>query len=440
MSKKTGGYVRMPEIPTEVERRLRIIQQVSAGLKPVSQAAAEMGLSRVQTQSLLHRSEAGAAAALVAKPPGRPRRSTEDKARDQKLARLRRDNQKLQSKLSKMENALLTAAEVISGRVLASRQVWARERKPAAQESPRSEPEKPGGPAELLAAANEMKQQGLDSSLVASVIGCSPSTLGRWSRRQQRGQPLRSRRGPGRVPVCSHDHAGQVVKDLAGMIGAAALAKRTGLSRRQAAGVKTLMLREMERARKQTSQRVVVSEPGIVRGFDQMYVWTNEGWRYPLIAADGSVPFRTSVVVSQAYNEDSVLAALRADIEAWGPPLVYRMDRYSAHQTPKVHALLKQHGVLVLHGPPHHPRYYGQLERQNREHRQYLSLEALPSAALLPRVCLEMIQALNTTWPRRALRWKTPAQIWGQRRSIGSEERSAFCAEVYDRHARLKLK
>lgn len=27
------------------------------------------------------------------------------------------------------------------------------------------------------------------------------------------------------------------------------------------------------------------------------------------------------------------------------------------------------YAVLVLHGPPHHPRFYGQLERQNREHR-----------------------------------------------------------------------
>ena len=48
--------------------------------------------------------------------------------------------------------------------------------------------------------------------------------------------------------------------------------------------------------------------------------------------------------------------------------LVVRMDRAKAHRAPRVTALLDAHKVLVLHGPPRYPRFYGQLERQNREH------------------------------------------------------------------------
>jgi transposase InsO family protein len=283
-----------------------------------------------------------------------------------------------------------------------------------------------------------MKQQGLTALLVATVVGRSASTLRRWSRRERQGEALCRRRGPARAAACTHAQAGEVVRQLAGMIGAAALAKQTGLSRRQAAGVKASVVTDMERERKAQSERVIVSEPGIVRGFDQMYVRTVEGWRYPLVAADSSVPFRTSVLVAEAYDEDAVLAAPQADIAAWGAPLVYRLDRYSGHRTPKVQKLLEENGVVALHGPAHHPRYYGQMERQNREHREYLAFPALLRAALLPEVCRRMIAALNTTWPRRALGWRTPAEAWAKRRPINAEERASFCAEVYDRHAKLE--
>ena len=440
MAEKTGGYARAPEIPAEVERRLHVIQQVSAGLKTMSEAATELGLSRVQTQSLVHRSQAGAAAALVAKPPGRPRRSPEEKARERELTRLRRENQKLQGRLAKMEHVLVTAAEVFSGRMLESRQVWARERKPrpqAAAESPKGESDKPGGPAELLAASRTMKQQGLSTQLVGAVVGKSASTMRRWSRRQRRGQALCCRRGPVRAASCTNAEAGQVVRRLAGMIGAAALAKQTGLSRRQAAQVKASTITELERERKERSSRVTVTKAGIVRGFDQMYVWTTEGWRYPLVSADSSVPFRTSVLVAKSYDEESVLEALRADIAAWGAPLVYRMDRYSGHRSDKVKQLLEAHGVLVLHGPAHHPCYYGQLERMNQEHRHYFAFVALLATATLPEVCRDMIAALNTTWPRRALGWRTPAELWAERQTISAEERAEFYAEVYDRRNRI---
>lgn len=100
-----------------------------------------------------------------------------------------------------------------------------------------------------------------------------------------------------------------------------------------------------------------------------MYVWTQDGWRYPLVSADGTVPYRTSILVAEAYDEDAVLTALERDLVRNGAPLVWRRDRHSAHRTDGVTRLLAEHGVLALQGPSHYPRFYGQLERQNRDHR-----------------------------------------------------------------------
>jgi hypothetical protein len=168
-----------------------------------------------------------------------------------------------------------------------------------------------------------------------------------------------------------------------------------------------------------------------------MYVRTQDGWRYPLISADAAVPYRTSILVAEAYDEDAVLTALERDLAQNGAPLVWRRDRHSAHRTDAVTRLLAEQGVLVLQGPPHYPRFYGQLERQNRDHRAWLDgVGTLPADQLQPE-CDRMRAALNDRWPRRALDWRTPADVWATRAPITRELRDSFQQEVYDRAARL---
>jgi hypothetical protein len=230
----------------------------------------------------------------------------------------------------------------------------------------------------------------------------------------------------------------EIVRELHGLVGADSLSHSSGLSRRQAAAVKQAEQTAMERERQAACARVVISTPGLVRGFDQMYVWTQEGWRYPLVSADGAVPYRTSILVAETYDEDAVLAALEHDLVQNGAPLVWRRDRHSAHRTDAVARLLQAHGVLALQGPPHHPRFYGQLERQNRDHRAWLNgVGVMPAIALQPE-CDRMRTALNEQWRRRALGWCTPAEAWASRPSITPELRDSFRAEVYDRAARLE--
>jgi hypothetical protein len=64
---------------------------------------------------------------------------------------------------------------------------------------------------------------------------------------------------------------------------------------------------------------------------------------------------------------------------------------------------MKDHGVLVLHGPPRHPRYNGQLERQNREHRAWLASSTPLAPDALAAAWRAMRKALSRLWHRPTL-------------------------------------
>jgi transposase InsO family protein len=136
--------------------------------------------------------------------------------------------------------------------------------------------------------------------------------------------------------------------------------------------------------------------------------------------------------VGRHYDAQLVARALRDDLQRNGAPLVLRMDRARAHDAPHVRELLAEHGVLVLHGPPHYPCFYGQLERQNREHRAWLGqLPCVSRAALEP--CLQqMLESVNTLWRRLTLSWHTAAELWNVRPPL-TTDRIAFREEVHDR-------
>jgi hypothetical protein len=106
-----------------------------------------------------------------------------------------------------------------------------------------------------------------------------------------------------------------------------------------------------------------------------------------------------------------------------------------------VRAVLDTYQVLPLHGPPRYPCFYGQLERHNREHRAWCaSLGPVSRTRLEP--CLnEMLEAVNTLWPRRTLAWRTASEVWNARPRL-AVDRVAFREEVRDRamHIAHRLK
>jgi hypothetical protein len=226
------------------------------------------------------------------------------------------------------------------------------------------------------------------------------------------------------------------VRSLKGLIGADALRRAVpGISRRQAAAVKAATLTEMERERVAAAKRVHVTVPGVLRGFDAMHTATSAGPRHVLLAGDAAVPFRTSALPVQHYDERAVVEALERDFALHGPPVVLRADRWRAHDAPRVLELLRASKVLLLHGPPRHPGYYGQLERQNREHRAWLQDRL--DVEDLHGTCDRMLAALNCEWPRRSLGWLTAEQAWTRRPPVNID-RDALREEVEDRAARIR--
>jgi transposase InsO family protein len=258
-----------------------------------------------------------------------------------------------------------------------------------------------------------MRDERVSTKLCSSLLGLSPSTIRRLVRpaHRQNRQP-RPIDPAMRARVCS------IVRATHGLVGASNLGRMTGLPRRICAGIKKRELCEMERERKEACGRIIVTAPGVVRGFDAMHVMAGDRKAYWLVAADAAVPYRTSITTVPVYDAKHVIEALEADFEKHGAPLVLRLDRAACQRTPEVTELLTRHQVLTLHGPPRHPLYYGQLERQNREHRAWYARLRNVSLRELGAAGEAMRTALNALWPRSTLDGCTAEQAWGARKPL----------------------
>jgi transposase-like protein len=439
MASRKRTYTPAPHVSPDLAPRLTAIIDVLSGATTVSEAARSLGLSRVHFQTILHRAVAGLVAAMAPKPGGRPRRPDTLVQLQAELARAKRENARLASQVASTGRLLTVASELLQGRV---RPATRRKRARRARGANRHGGED-GEPAVVrgrtLALLDDACRLGMTMRDAAALAGYDASTVRRWRAAGSNGL-VGAHRVPQKAPSAALvAQADQLVRRLHGLIGADALHHRVeGLSRRAAAAVKAKTLTAMEQERKAALTHVEVLRPGVLRGMDAMHVATDRGVRYALIGGDGAVPYRTSAASDESYDTALVIRALERDVEAHGAPLVLRMDRASMHRTDPVRALVDAHRILVLHGPPHYPAFYGQLERQNREHRAWLdALPVVPAEAL--EACLgEMLAAVNEYWPRRSLGWRTPADAWRARAPL-VEDRDALREEVHDRATRIAM-
>lgn len=430
MSRRRPSYTPSPTVPPELLPRLGAIVEVLAGLKTVSEAARALKLSRNHFQTILHRAVLALAESIAIKSGGRPSPPAEVAALQAELKRLQRENRRLQTQVGSTQRLLEVAGGLLHGRIRPKRR-QTRTRKGAAtrHEPPESDPD--DGRERVLEGVAEMRRLGLTVQLAATIAGVGVSTLRRW-RAHAYGHVTLGRPRP-RVSPTGAASAEQLVRRLHGLIGAEALRHCVaGLSRRAAARIKAKTLTAMERERKASLARLTLTQPGILRGLDAMHFATDEGAFYALIAADGAIPYRTGLTTTARYDAEGVARALATDLERNGAPLVLRLDRAKAHAAPAVRAILEAHRVLVLHGPPRYPRFYGQLERQNREHRQWMAQLPHPSRALLEPSLNEMLHAVNALWRRRSLDWKTASEAWAARPRL-TVDRTTFREEVHER-------
>jgi hypothetical protein len=286
----------------------------------------------------------------------------------------------------------------------------------------------------VLREAVVLMAKGLPRRLAAEALGVDASTLERWTRRQEQGRRLVLRRGPGHPPLPGQvARAAKLVRDLKGLVGADAICHSVpGLSRRLAAAIKAETCTAMERERKQHLKRITITVAGVLRGFDAMEL----GGQHLFVAADGSVPYRTSWKLVPRYTGIMVAQFLGNDFSRHGAPLVLRMDRAKQHDTTLVKRVLARYQVMVLKGPAYRAAYYGQLERQNQEHRRWLA-RLDTGQAILPGTLRAMMSALNGRWRRRELGFKTAADVW-KARPQNPLSRVAFRKEVERRTAMIR--
>ena len=437
---KNKSYTPVPEVAPQLEERLDLIVEVLARKTTISEAAKKLGISRNHFQTLFHRALMGLAEGVSPKPAGRPAKPKEQVELEQELERLRRENAQLKARVDTTDRLLEAASGLLHGRIRpTARAARAKKQKGASGEKKPDEPD--AERRETLQAALQMRRLGLNSKLAARVAGVHEATLRRWRSRERSAEPL-VRRAPRRAaapPAQAAERASALVRSLKGQVGAHSLSRSVpGLSRRQAAWVKGETLTAMEHERKGSLTRIRITAPDVVRGFDGMQLKSAEGVVHALFCADAAVPYRTSVTVGPRYDIGLVERALSSDIRLNGAPLVYRMDRARCHDAPAVRELLAHHKILVLHGPPRCPRFYGQLERQNREHRAWDDeIARLPPQNI--ELCLEeLLEAVNKLWRRRTLAWRSAFEAWSARKPL-EIDRGSLCEEVSKRAARIAL-
>lgn len=445
MTKKKRGspYTPAPEVPQDLEARLQAVLEVIGGEKTVSQAARELGLSRPQFQSLMHRAVGGLIDALGPKRPGPVPRSSSERTLEKHNRELEKRVHELETQNEVYERFLLATSNLLREKNRATGRARAKETRQKKRATGRSDPDPEKERArrrELLGHVLHLRRRGMNKPLAALVLGSSEASVRRWARHERLGRLVPARRS--RMLAVGHDARAALaalVRDTHGLVGAEALRRSVaGVSRRQAALVKRQTLTEMERERIAARERIRVTSPGVLRGYDEMHVRPGGIRHYLLVASDAAVPYRTSAVLAPSCDSAHVAEALDTDFETHGAPLACRMDRLSSHRTPEVRAVLDRHGVLLLHGPPRHPEYYGQHERQNREHRAWLrplgELSVDELAAHLP----DMRHALNALWRRPTLGFRTAEECWTERPILG-DNRDELRRDVDRRAAHLEL-
>lgn len=422
------SYTPAPALPTDpaLRRRFDAIMSVLAQTQTVTAAASSLEMSRNHFQTILHRVIEAMIDAMTPKPAGRPAKPEREAALEAELARVKAELAALQEHSTMINRMMGALTSIASGR-----EPSPRSQRPS-KKSKKGESEDPEPASTIHRAVTAMRDAKVPHKLCAAVVGVSTSTVGRCLRSTSQHR-RRVARGLDET-VCRRVR--EIVRATHGLVGAASLSKRCGLPRRAAAALKRHELREMELERKARCGTVAVTAPGIVRGFDAMHVSSVDGKAYWLVAADAAIPYRTSITTVPVYDADHVIAALAADFELHGPPLVLRLDRIACQRTPAVRELLRRYQVLPLHGPPRHPYYYGQLERQNREHRAWQRPLGDVTYAALCEAAEAMRTALNALWARPTLDWCTAEECWLARPRVDID-RAELRADVERRAAGL---
>ena len=141
-----SSYETQPEIPPDLRRRFETIRAVLGERTTISEAAKELGIARVNMQTLVHRAEAAIVSALEPRPAGPTPKSSTEKELETRVAQLEKENAKLTKQLQSADEMMMAAGEIIRNlRGLAP--ASSRSSSPRSKRSPKTDPDEDPEPA-----------------------------------------------------------------------------------------------------------------------------------------------------------------------------------------------------------------------------------------------------------------------------------------------------
>jgi hypothetical protein len=106
-------YETRPEVPTMLQPRFNLLRAVIGEQISTSQAARELGIARVNMQSLVHRAEAAILSAMAPRPSGPAPKSEGEKKLEARIEKLERENARLKTQLQAADDMMGAAGEII---------------------------------------------------------------------------------------------------------------------------------------------------------------------------------------------------------------------------------------------------------------------------------------------------------------------------------------
>lgn len=112
-SNEPSTYQPRPEVPSAIQPRFNLVRAVIGERTTTSEAARELGIARVNMQSLVHRAEAAILSAMAPRPTGPVPKTEEQKQLEARIEKLERENARLKNQLQAADDMMGAAGEII---------------------------------------------------------------------------------------------------------------------------------------------------------------------------------------------------------------------------------------------------------------------------------------------------------------------------------------
>ena len=106
-------YQSQPVVPATLQPRFNLVRAVIGERTTTSEAARELGIARVNMQSLVHRAEAAILNAMAPRPTGPAPKSEEEKKLEARIQQLERENARLKTQLQAADDMMGAAGQII---------------------------------------------------------------------------------------------------------------------------------------------------------------------------------------------------------------------------------------------------------------------------------------------------------------------------------------